>query len=329
MSNLLERISQLAEYAHITITGLERQIGASKGVLSRAIQNNTDIQAKWVCKIVENYPQYSSNWLLTGNYSLELANRLSWIINLIYDHTRDNDTERIADILGVSQIELINFTNNLIFPKQPLDFVALVKEYPDINYEWLLTGKGKPLNVEESIFVNKLKDQYQREYIDRISNELNSPKNQIVDFSLATDRKIAIQQIPLYELNASAGIMAIFNDISINPTDYLRIPNLPSVDGAIYVCGESMMPLLKSGDIVIFKKLSLSMDSILWGQIYLLSFEVCGDYFTVVKYIQKSDRPDSIRLVSENSRYEPKDIPLSSIQALAIVKASITFHTIE
>lgn len=90
-----------------------------------------------------------------------------------------------------------------------------------------------------------------------------------------------------------------------------------------------MTPLLKSGDIIIYKKLALSLDSILWGQIYLLSFEAGGDTFTVVKYIQKSEDPERIRLVSHNSQFEPKDIPLSSVRALAIVKASITFHTIE
>lgn len=148
-------------------------------------------------------------------------------------------------------------------------------------------------------------------------------------FILRTDHKLESQDIPLYDLSATAGLMAIFNDNHISPDDYLRIPNLPPVDGAIYLRGESMTPLLKSGDIIIFKRLALSLDSILWGQIYLLSFIAGGDFFTVVKYVQKSDTPDCIRLVSHNDRFQPKDIPLSSIQALAIVKASITFHTME
>ena len=50
----------------ITIGALERGIGASKGVLSRAIANGTDIQSKWIRIIVENYPLYSTRWLLTG-----------------------------------------------------------------------------------------------------------------------------------------------------------------------------------------------------------------------------------------------------------------------
>ena len=112
-------------------------------------------------------------------------------------------------------------------------------------------------------------------------------------------------------------------------SDYLRIPNLPPVDGAIYVRGESMAPLLKSGDIVMYKKKELSIDSILWGEIYLLSFVSDGDTYTAVKYIRKSDRPDCICLASFNPSFAPMDIPMSSITALALVKASLTFHTME
>ena len=225
METLLERISQLAAAEGITIGALERQIGASKGVLSRAIQNNTDIQAKWIGKIVENYPQYSTYWLITGKGSIKCK-----------------------------------------------------------------VGK---------------------------------------DFSLPTDRHVSSQDIPLYGLDAAAGLVAIFNSTAVEPTDYLRIPNLPPVDGALYVRGESMSPLLKSGDIVIFKKKALSLDSIIWGEIYILSFDLDGDTYTSVKYLRKSDTPGCVRLVSYNPDFAPKDIPLTSITALALVKASLTFHTME
>lgn len=66
MGTILSRIQEIASAEGITIGALERQIGASKGVLSRAINNGTDIQSKWVQTIVENYPQYSPRWLMTG-----------------------------------------------------------------------------------------------------------------------------------------------------------------------------------------------------------------------------------------------------------------------
>lgn len=184
---------------------------------------------------------------------------------------------------------------------------SIALNYPNLNIEWLLTGDGSMLKSS----CDNRKPQASKE------------------FSLCSDHKLSSQEIPLYDLSASAGLVAIFNDLHQNPEDYLRVPNLPPVDGAVYVRGDSMSPLLKSGDIIIFKKMELSLESILWGQIYLLSFDAGGDTFTVVKYIQKSDQPNYIRLVSHNAHYEPKDIPVSSIRALAIVKASLTFHTME
>lgn len=66
MGNILSRIQEIATNEGITIGALEKRIGASKGVLSRAINNGTDIQSKWIQILVENYPLYSAEWLLTG-----------------------------------------------------------------------------------------------------------------------------------------------------------------------------------------------------------------------------------------------------------------------
>lgn len=66
MDKILDRIQRIAINEGITIGALERKIGASKGVLSRAISKGTDIQSKWIQILVENYPLYSSDWLLTG-----------------------------------------------------------------------------------------------------------------------------------------------------------------------------------------------------------------------------------------------------------------------
>lgn len=66
MNNILERISQISDLENISIGKIEQIIGASKGVLYKAIQKNTDIQSKWVVAIAENFIQYSPEWILTG-----------------------------------------------------------------------------------------------------------------------------------------------------------------------------------------------------------------------------------------------------------------------
>lgn len=63
---MIERISEIIENEHISVRAFEQKIKASNGLIRKAITNNTDIQSKWVSSIVENYPQYNAEWLLTG-----------------------------------------------------------------------------------------------------------------------------------------------------------------------------------------------------------------------------------------------------------------------
>ena len=70
MGKILQHLKILTDNEGIAIGKLERIIGASKGVLSRAINNDTDIQAKWLEIIADNYPQYSAEWLLRGEGSM-------------------------------------------------------------------------------------------------------------------------------------------------------------------------------------------------------------------------------------------------------------------
>lgn len=71
IGNFLFRIQEIVNREKTTIGALEKKIGASKGVISRAITNGTDIQSKWILRIVENYPDISPDWLLTGRGSME------------------------------------------------------------------------------------------------------------------------------------------------------------------------------------------------------------------------------------------------------------------
>lgn len=137
------------------------------------------------------------------------------------------------------------------------------------------------------------------------------------------------QQIPLYDFEAAASIVSLFRDKNQQlPVDYIQIPHLAKSDGAIYVTGDSMYPLLKSGDIIIYKEINNHPDSIYWGEMYLVSVEIDGDEMTTVKWIHKSDLGlEHIKLVSQNQHHQPKDVHISNIKALALIKASIRFNS--
>ena len=148
-------------------------------------------------------------------------------------------------------------------------------------------------------------------------------------FTLRIDNTLPRQSVPLYNIEGTAGLVPLFvGESRQKPVDYITIPNLPKCDGAIYIVGDSMYPLLKSGDIVLYKQLH-DLSDIFWGDMYLLSIDIDGEEYITVKYIQKSERPGCVKLVSQNPHHADKDVELSKIRAIAFVKASIRMNSIK
>lgn len=181
----------------------------------------------------------------------------------------------------------------------------ILSVYKDLNPTWLLTGQG-------NIFVE---------------NDSISRNNKIETFRLKTDSSLESQQIPLYDIEAVAGLVPLFQDSKAQePIDHISIPHLPKCDGAVYITGDSMYPLLKSGDIVLYKEINDIRNEIFWGEMYLLSIDMSGEEYITVKYIQKSERDGFVKLVSQNKHHQDKDVEMSKIKALALVKASIRIN---
>lgn len=290
-----------------TASDLAEQLGKQRSYISELLSGKREPSEQFVRIYTEKFPEISMRWLLTGDGAME---------NSVYD--------RIDSVLADHHLDQVDFAKGtgdigFLFPniyrnakkRNPADIKiamqwvdSLLDLFPQYNKHWLLYGEGEKFRKDVS----------------------ESPSDTL---SMIRKRLESIQAIPLYEVDTATGFVAFFNEEQHKPVDYLKIPNLPPVDGAIFLRGESMSPLLKSGDIVMYKQKPLTIDSILWGEIYLLSFSFEGDSFTAVKYIQKTEKPDWVRLASFNPSFEPKDIPISSITALALVKASLSFHTME
>lgn len=191
-------------------------------------------------------------------------------------------------------------------------------KYPNINLEWLITGNGNML------IDNKMNNET---LIFEEHRSVQSPEVQ--SFDLVTDSKLEHQRIPLYSIQATAGVVPLFaNSERFEPVDHITIPNLPKSDGALFVSGDSMYPLLKSGDIVIYKTISSSIEDIYFGEMYIVSLELAGEEYTSVKFVQRSELGEAyIKLVSQNKHHEDKDVRVSKIRAMALVKASIRINS--
>ena len=176
---------------------------------------------------------------------------------------------------------------------------VLVQEF-NVNPNWLESGRGRMFNAPP----------------------------EMKPFLRRTDSSLPQQSVPLYSIEGTAGLVPLFADTeSAKPVNYIHIPNLPKCDGAIYVVGDSMYPLLKSGDIVLYKQLH-DIGDIFWGDMYLLSLDIDGEEYITVKYIQKSEREGYVKLVSQNPHHADKEVAMERIRALALVKASIRMNSI-
>lgn len=170
----------------------------------------------------------------------------------------------------------------------------------NVNPSWLETGRGEIFNADPALSAS---------------------------FGHGSEMTMPLQSVPLYSIEATAGLVPLFEQQgAYSPINYIHIPNLPKCDGAVYVAGDSMYPLLKSGDIVLYKQLH-DVNDIFWGDMYLLSIDLDGEEYVTVKYIQHSDRKGYIKLVSQNPHHADKEIELSRIRAIALVKASIRMNS--
>ncbi|WP_044213626.1 S24 family peptidase [Flammeovirga sp. OC4] len=64
---MLNRLKTFLDSRNISIKEIEKLIGASNGVISRALKNGSDIQTKWVRRILDLFPELNANWLLLGS----------------------------------------------------------------------------------------------------------------------------------------------------------------------------------------------------------------------------------------------------------------------
>lgn len=219
----------------------------------------------------------------------------SLILNRVKYYNNFTTDIELANFLGINKSTLSNW-----YKRNTIDYDLVFSKCKLVDKNWLLTGDGETPIIKEG----------------------NIPA---VYESKVTEKKIDNQEIPLYEISAAAGLKVLFQGGNQNIVDSLKLPNLSKVDGAMFVTGDSMYPLLKSGDIIAFKKVN-NIDYLHYGNIYILAYEIDGDDYLVVKFVNKSEKEGHLKLVSYNDHYHSIDIPIANIMAIALVKATVRYN---
>lgn len=132
MCKILSRIKVLADAEGVSIGTIERTIGASRGVISKAISKGTDIQSKWLELICEKYPNYSPLWLLTGEGDMlkQSSEDIAAHQKCLSDSSRDINIANISRKLSPKDQDTIHYSQKVqnkdieLRPRIPYDAVA-------------------------------------------------------------------------------------------------------------------------------------------------------------------------------------------------------------
>lgn len=253
-------------------------------------------------------------------------------INEIAVNYFEDNNSKFAAALGTNEANIRNYRSKIV-PK--VDFIVKLCNDLNISFEWMFNDSGEMKKAKKEAGVslaypmstgtNPAKaGTYQP------TTAATYPPTITATYPPTTGISTNLQHqqgIPLYEMNPAGNLLDFFNQPP-NIIDHIYIPKLPKSDGALYILGESMYPVLKSGDIVIYKRVNNLNEGIYYGEMYLLSINIDGDDATILRYVNHSEKgEDYIKLISHNSTHAPKDIRMEYVKAMALIKASIRINT--
>lgn len=175
----------------------------------------------------------------------------------------------------------------------------ILSVYPKLNQKWLITGEGDMLNSEQSPSLSPITDKV---IADNDGNNQSPPH--------------VIKYYP--NVNGSMGGVQFLDDPD-ETVCYISIPGYSDCKFAINAYGDSMYPLIKSGQIVLMSKWLESF--IDWGRIYLV---VTKSGYRVIKRLYPGTSNATVTCKSENSETNPPfEIERDDLDKLYIVKGWI------
>lgn len=128
---------------------------------------------------------------------------------------------------------------------------------------------------------------------------------------------------PVYDVDVTAGKLSrasmFAND---NIIGMMNIPSIPSDCRIVRVSGDSMNPVIHSGDLLAVRLVE-NDNVIFWGQIYV----VLLDDYRMVKYVRRHSDPDKVILKSENPNYDDIEVSRKDIREMMFVHNIIHIDT--
>ena len=166
------------------------------------------------------------------------------------------------------------------------DNIARFLDYaPSVSLEWLLTGKGSMIK----------------------GNDAALPK--AIHTTNSTDG------IPLIPFSAMAGALTDERTALEYECERYVVPAFKGADFLMPIKGTSMQPTYNSGDIVACQRVPMTSIFFQWNKPYVLDTA----QGPLVKRVKPGSDQNHITLVSDNPDYDPFQLPLEQVNAVALV----------
>lgn len=167
--------------------------------------------------------------------------------------------------------------------RDTIDYDLLFAKCEKLSSDWLLTGEGNMLRDDDL----------------PVAHPVASPK----------------EGIPLIPLSAMAGAFTGEQTVLEYECERYVIPAFNGADFLITVKGNSMNPTYVSGDIVACQRVPMTSLFFQWNKPYVLD----TTQGPLIKRIKPGSDKQHVLIVSDNTQYDPFELPYSEIHAVALV----------
>jgi phage repressor protein C with HTH and peptisase S24 domain/DNA-binding XRE family transcriptional regulator len=331
-----ERLKIILSELKTNKNALSKTLGYNNNVGLANIENGKyNFSTNLANRIIDKFPQFNYDWLRTGEGEMLQTIYPTHLKSLApNDKIGSNDIrKRLLFFLNYLKIGQFKFENNVGLSRGFMNKMRdnmridtlnkIIKAYPELNKEWLLTGNGEML-INKHINNSKATVSGNNNIVTQgnvigsnvIGNNITNGNVTVGKSSQVHENTGTSKPVYLYDVSAAAGYGSF--DIMISQERVVgeyTVPAFKGVDWMIYVKGSSMYPKYSSGDIVACRVLSESK-FIQWGKVYVVATKEQG---LLVKRLEQSEKENCLLAVSDNEAYRPFDIPMDEVTGIALV----------
>lgn len=228
---------------------------------------------------------------------------------LILYYSRGNKTH-FANLLEVKPQTISSWISRNTF-----DAELIYSKCENVSADWLMTGSGQMLK-NEGIPAGLVYTDPARGIGYKPATAPTGNMDTRCSVKLSADQS---EGIPLIPFDAMAGALTSEQTVLDYECEHYIVPAFKGADFLITVKGDSMHPTYRSGDMVACKRVPMSDCFFQWNKAYVVD----TDQGALIKRIKKASEKETLLLVSDNSCYDPIELPISAIHGVALVMGII------